>query len=55
MSAAFIFILGKPTSETEETAAELFPNDIDKYMEYKSPIIKELYIECGAETTANTK
>ena len=34
-------------SETKETAARLFPNDIDKYIEYKSPCIEELYRECG--------
>ena len=31
----------------KEKAAELFPNDIDGYIEYKSPCIKELYKECG--------
>ena len=30
-----------------EKAAELFPNDIDKYIEYKSPCIEELYKVCG--------
>ena len=34
-------------SETKETAARLFPNDIDKYIEYKSPCIEELCRECG--------
>ena len=34
-------------SSVKETAAELFPNDIDKYMEYKSPCIEELYTLCG--------
>ena len=34
-------------SRVKETAAELFPNDIDGYIEYKSPVIKELYRECG--------
>ena len=28
-------------------AAKLFPNDIDKYIEYKSPCIEELYKRCG--------
>ena len=32
---------------TKETAARLFPDDIDKYMEYKSPCIQELYEMCG--------
>ena len=31
----------------KEKAAELFPNDIDGYIEYKSPCIQELYKECG--------
>lgn len=36
-------------SEVKEKAAELFPNDIDKYIEYKSPCIEELYMMCGLE------
>lgn len=32
---------------TKETAARLFPDDIDKYIEYKSPCIEELYEMCG--------
>ena len=31
----------------KEKAAELFPNDIDGYIKYKSPCIEELYKECG--------
>ena len=31
----------------KEKAAELFPNDIDGYIEYKSTCIEELYKECG--------
>ncbi len=31
----------------KETAAQLFPDDIDKYIEYKSPYIEELYRMCG--------
>ena len=27
--------------------AKLFPNDIEKYIEYKSPCIEELYKLCG--------
>ena len=34
-------------SSVKETAAELFPNDIDKYIEYKSSCIEELYKQCG--------
>ena len=34
-------------SRVKETAAKLFPNDIDKYIEYKSPCIEELYKLCG--------
>ena len=34
-------------SSVKQTAAELFPNDIDKYIEYKSPCIEELYRMCG--------
>ncbi|MBO7251573.1 MAG: GrpB family protein [Oscillospiraceae bacterium] len=34
-------------SLVKETAAKLFPNDIDKYMEYKSHCIEELYMNCG--------
>ena len=31
----------------KEKAAELYPNDIDKYIEYKSPCIEEIYKACG--------
>ena len=31
----------------KEKAAKLFPNDIDGYIECKSPCIEELYKECG--------
>ena len=34
-------------SEVKENAARLFPDSIDKYMEYKAPCIEELYIRCG--------
>lgn len=37
----------KKYSLVKETAARLFPDDIDKYIEYKSPCIKELYKICG--------
>lgn len=36
----------KKYSSVKERAAALFPNDIDKYIEYKSPCIEELYIQC---------
>ena len=34
-------------SSIKAQAADLFPNDIDKYIEYKSPCIEELYSACG--------
>ena len=37
----------KKYSLIKEKAAELFPNDIDKYIEYKTPCIEELYLICG--------
>ena len=37
----------KKYSLIKEKAAELFPNDIDGYIECKSPCIEELYSECG--------
>ena len=40
-------------SLTKEKAAELFPNDIDGYIEYKSPCIEELYKECGLKLRAS--
>ena len=36
----------KKYSLIKEKAAELFPNDIDGYIEYKSTCIEELYKEC---------
>ena len=39
----------KKYSTAKEEAAKLFPLDIDKYIEYKSPCIKELYSACGLE------
>ena len=46
------FLLSNPTaakkySLIKEKAAELFQNDIDGYIEYKSLCIEELYKECG--------
>ncbi|MBE6718344.1 MAG: GrpB family protein [Ruminococcaceae bacterium] len=37
----------KKYSLVKETAAQLFPDDIDKYIKYKSPCIEELYRLCG--------
>ena len=37
----------KKYSAVKEKAAELFPNDIDGYIKYKSPCIEELYKSCG--------
>ncbi len=37
----------KRYSKVKEKGAKLYPNDIDKYIEYKTPIIEELYRECG--------
>ena len=46
------FLRGNPEavkmySQIKEKAAELFPNDIDGYIQYKSPCIEQLYRECG--------
>ena len=37
----------KQYSLVKEEAAELFPDDIDKYIEYKTPCIEKLYSMCG--------
>ena len=37
----------KKYSRVKKTAAQLFPDSIDQYIEYKSPCIEELYKECG--------
>lgn len=37
----------KKYGSIKETAARLFPDNIDKYIEYKSPCIEELYEMCG--------
>ena len=34
-------------SLVKEKAAQLFPDDIDRYIAYKSPCIEELYAQCG--------
>ncbi|MBE6976569.1 MAG: GrpB family protein [Ruminococcaceae bacterium] len=36
-------------SKVKEDAAKLYPNDIEKYMQYKSSCIKYLYKLCGLE------
>lgn len=36
-------------SRVKETAAQLFPDDIDRYIAYKSPCIEELYAQCGLQ------
>ena len=46
------FLRGNPEaireySSVKETAAALFPDDIDRYMAFKSPCIEELYRQCG--------
>ena len=37
----------KKYSVVKEKAAQLFPDNIKKYIEYKSPCIEELYKLCG--------
>lgn len=37
----------KKYGEVKTIAAKLFPDDIDKYIEYKTPCIEELYKLCG--------
>ena len=37
----------KKYSAIKEKAAQIFPYEIDKYIEYKSPCIEELYKLCG--------
>ena len=37
----------KKYGSVKQTAALLFPDDIDKYIQYKSPCIDELYEACG--------
>ena len=40
----------KKYSEIKENAAKLYPNSIEKYMEYKNSCIAELYLLCGLNT-----
>mgnify|MGYP004541693101 FL=1 len=42
----------KRYSLIKEKAAALFPNDIDGYIEYKSPCIEELYEQCGLKVNS---
>ncbi len=39
----------KKYGAVKEMAAQLFPDDIEKYIAYKSPCIEELYKICGLE------
>ena len=39
----------KQYSSVKEQAAQRFPDDIERYLEYKSPCIAELYRMCGLE------
>ena len=46
------FLRGNPDaamqySRVKEKAAEMYPNDIDGYMAYKSACIEQLYRMCG--------
>lgn len=34
-------------SQVKREGASLFPEDIDAYLEYKSPVIKKIYRHCG--------
>ena len=34
-------------SKVKEKAAVLFPDNIDKYIEYKSGVIEKIYNQCG--------
>ncbi|WP_282920188.1 GrpB family protein [Ignavigranum ruoffiae] len=36
-------------SKVKEQAAKLYPNNIDKYMEFKAEIIEKIYKQCGLE------
>ena len=39
--------LASEYSKVKEQAAVLYPDDIDKYMEFKSEIIEKIYKRCG--------
>jgi GrpB-like predicted nucleotidyltransferase (UPF0157 family) len=34
-------------SRVKETAAQLYPEDIDQYIKHKTPCIEALYMQCG--------
>ena len=36
-------------SRTKQEAAELFPNDIEQYIAYKSPCIAQIYAQCSLQ------
>ena len=40
-------LAAKRYGEVKRMAAEMFPNDIDKYMAQKASCIEELYVACG--------
>lgn len=37
----------KKYSKVKENGAKLFPYNMDKYIEYKTPCIEEMYLLCG--------
>ena len=39
----------KRYSEVKEIAAKLYPDDIDGYIQYKTPCIQQMYALCGLE------
>ena len=39
----------KRYSEIKLEGAKLYPNDIDKYLDHKTPFIHEIYVLCGLE------
>ena len=45
----------KEYSAVKEEAARLFPDDIDRYIQYKSPCIQKIYTLCGLNGPAETK
>ena len=45
----------KEYSTVKEEAARLFPDDIDRYIQYKSPCIQKIYTLCGLNGPAETK
>jgi GrpB-like predicted nucleotidyltransferase (UPF0157 family) len=45
----------KKYGSIKEAAAKLFPEDIDKYIQFKSPCIEELYKMCGFKESNKAK